>query len=59
MFNDREFFNNFNPMILLEPISLKGKNSLKEIISLLKKFGYSYNIFDQEGGVAPLVLFRR
>jgi len=57
--NDPVFFKNHNPKILLEPISLKGKNSLSEIISLLKEFNYKFKTYSQHGANAPLVLFYR
>ena len=57
--NDEDFFNEFSPKILLEPISMKGKNSLSEIVLLLKKFHYNYKIFDQDGAGSPIVMFYR
>lgn len=57
--NDSDFFNNFNPIILLEPISIKGKNSLEQIIVLLQSFGYGHKLIDQQGGAAPIALFSR
>ena len=56
-FSDSDFFKDFSPKILLEPISMYGKYSLTEIISLLKNFKYEYEVFNQDGGSAPLVLF--
>lgn len=57
--NDPVFFNNHNPKIILEPISLEGKNSLRDIISLLNEFNYKFKTYSQSGANAPLVLFFR
>lgn len=57
--NDPVFFKNHNPKIILEPISLEGKNSLREIIALLNKFNYKFKTYSQQGANAPLVLFFR
>jgi len=59
MLKDKEFFNNFSPRILLEPISLKGKNSLEEILHYMDNYGYKFTTYEQVGAQAPLYLFEK
>lgn len=56
---DATFFENYNPKILLEPISLKGKNSLEEIYDYMDNYGYKVKSYSQEGAKVPLYLFER
>ena len=57
--NPKKVFENYNPKILLEPISLKGKNSLEEIYGHMDNYGYEVKTYHQEGAKVPLYLFER
>lgn len=59
LLKDATFFENHNPKILLEPISLKGKNSLEEIYSYMDHYGYEVKTYNQEGAKVPIYLFER
>ena len=59
LLKDATFFENYNPKILLEPISLKGKNSLEEIYGHMDNYGYEVKTYHQEGAKVPLYLFER
>ncbi|MBR51258.1 MAG: hypothetical protein CMD58_01950 [Gammaproteobacteria bacterium] len=59
MLKDDEFFKNFSPRILIEPILSKGKNSIQEILPYMDKYGYKYTKFEQTGAKQPLYLFEK
>lgn len=59
MLKDEDFFKNFSPRILLEPIVSKGKNSIQEILPYMDKYGYEFTKFEQIGAKQPLYLFEK
>lgn len=58
-FSDSNFFKLYNPRIILEPITMKGKNSAEEIDKVLFSYGYKKESFKQAGSKVPLLLYSR
>jgi hypothetical protein len=56
-FRDKEFFANFNPRILIEPITHSGANGGNTLLKLLASYGYTHKWHSDKDSRVPLICF--